>query len=239
MIQQKIIDLSKFKEGVTLYLKFKNIDNAFFILIQDENRQQTFYKRTYEKSDLTINLPVHSPKIILIYSGAELESYMVGKLNVYKIPLEINEKIRLSRPYDIKDIEIRPVRNLPEGSEARFLYNDGIIEYDVDRCAPLDQPTFKFILTHETGHYYYGRPIPVPEELQRMSPELQQYYHDISLEDEKACDDFALRNLINEGYNFSGIINGMLGTLHSSHYNAERILNIHDQILKAHKQLNI
>lgn len=240
MIQQKIIDLSNFKGGVTLYFHFKNIGNAFFILIQDENRKETFYKRTYEKEFLQVNLPVHSPRILVIYYGADMESYLVRKIDIYKIPYQINEKLRLQRPYDLSDITIRPVRNLPEGSEARFLYNEGIIEWDVDRCADMAQPAFNFILKHETHHYFYGRPIPVPEELRRMPQDLQQYYYDISLEDETECDRGALYACINDGYNFSGIIGGLMDTLHANgHYSASRIIDIHNEITKMHKQLDI
>lgn len=239
MIQEKIIDLTNYKEGVTLYFKFKNIGNAFFILIKDADSPEQYYKRTYEKPDLKVNLPVHSPRILVIYSGADLETWLIKKIQITKIPYKVNESILIKRNYPISAIKIMPVRNLPMGSEARFLYNEGIIQYDVDRCALMPQPSFNFILKHEAHHYFYGRPIPLPEEMDKMPESLKKYYYHISLEDESACDEGALYACINEGYNFSGILHGLMDTLNHSHYNLTRIVSIHNEIKKMHKKLDL
>ncbi|MES3019406.1 MAG: hypothetical protein V4721_16585 [Bacteroidota bacterium] len=239
MIQSKIIDLSNNKEGVTLYFKLKNIGNAFFILIKDADSPEQYYKREYDLPNLKVNLPVHPKRICVLVVGAELDTWIIRKIDIYKIPYQVNEKIRIPRSYALGDIKIRKVRGLPEGSEARFLYDEGVIEWDVDRCAGMAQPVFNFILDHEVHHYFYGRPIPVPEELAKMPQAIRDHFYQISLEDESECDRGALYAGINKGYNFSGILHGLMGTLNASHYNVSRIISIHNEICRMHKKLEL
>ena len=234
-MQEKVIDLKSFPKGVTIYFKFKNIRNTFFILIKDENSSEVYYKRIYDKPQLTVNLPVHPEQICVYYDGADLENYIVRNICIYKIPYEFNQKILIKRPYPIGDIRIEPTAGLPHGSEARFLYHHGIIQYDADKFALMPQPTRKYILTHELGHYWYGRSIP-----EECPDNMRKHYYDMSLEDEKECDKFALYSCINEGYNFSNVTSGAMETLHTNgHYNLDRILAIHNEIKAMHKNLNL
>lgn len=245
MLNSKQIDLSSYPKGVTIFFSFKNIScTPFCIIIKDSGSNEIFYNRCFDKKDLTVNLPVHSQYITVLTTCAEINQYIVQPLRIRPIKYQFNEKIKLKRDYPIDKIHIQPVRGLPFGSEARFLYNEGIIQYDVEAMSKLAQPTRNFILRHELGHYYYGRPIPEPEALQQMPDSLRKHYHDISLEDEKECDKFSMYSCHNDGYNFSNITSGLMDTLTSGgtnvgHYNVDRILNVHNEIKRIDKNFHV
>lgn len=241
MIQRKIIDLTNYRKGVTIFFRFKNIGNAFSILIKDANSDTKYYSRIFDKRDLEVNLPVHPDIIELYIQDAELEMYLVQPLRIYALPYEFTDqekKILLTRDYPISDISFsRSQQELPQGSEARFFYHYGIMQYDVRKFHSLYQPTRFFILCHEKAHYFFGRPVP---DTSRMSDQQKQYYYDCSLEDERACDRMAVYDCINRGYNFSNILSGIMETLHfNGHYNLTRILSVHEEIKKIHKDLKI
>ena len=69
-----------------------------------------------------------------------------------------------------------------------------------------------------------------------VNPFSRDFHYQNIIEDEKECDRFALYKLINEGYNYSGTLKGLMDTLNiSNHYNLDRINSMYEEIDKMHK----
>lgn len=233
LIHRKVIDLSNFRNGVTLFLKFKNVTDTFLIEITDvptaypeiydprikriPQNETVYYKRLYNKAKLQINLPVHPQWIqVKVYGGPQIDSYIIDKIRIQKIPYQFETDLIVPRRYPISEVKIQRCRNLPHGTQARFLYDYGIIQTDEDRMSKLPQPVRQFILGHELGHYYYN--------------------------EERPTDRFALYQLNNQGYNLSNLMDSLTnvlslqtraGELH--HLNISRILSVFQDITKLHK----
>ena len=236
MADTKIISLSGFK-GVTIHLHLKGIVTPFFIVISGLNNKEIYYVRKFDKEKVEINLPVHDTKIKLDVSSGKIEKVILQKLKIYHIPYKFNNELKMYREYPIEKISYQKVTNLPHGSPARFIPGLALIQVDVNRMENMPQPVKFFIQAHELGHYYYGRYIPsnIPKEDRAMV----EYYEKVYEEDEKEADRFALYQLINKGYNFSGIQFAIQNTLKDSALNLGRILNVYNEIKTIHKNNNL
>lgn len=236
----KELDLSKFKStGATLDVVFDitGTPGAFIVLVTNQDADLTYYKRTFNKAKLSINLPVIPQNgIVLLVSGYPIKTVMMGKLRKISIPYQFNKKILQKRPYAFNEIKetILPyipttaivngqAIQMPSNQPARFHPGRGEAEYSEMIFKNLPQPTRVFVREHEKGHYYYGRPIPPPQILQSLSPELQRHYQEQLKEDEQGADDYALHKVLNAGYNFTGALDSLMDHLPDGYISQQRI----------------
>lgn len=245
VVDSKIIDLTGNKKGVTIYFKFKDVFAPFLVVITDVSGQVVFYKRDYNKSNLSANLPVHPDNVlVLVTGGPKIESTIVSPLKKLKIPYYFNFDIMVERPYPVTAIQSRVIPSIMEKgpggimieskTPARFLPSLGMIEYNERIAKTLPQPVNEFVKLHEIGHYYYGRPVPNPVPLQEL-----KFYNDQLKQDEMEADRFALYQFINSGYNFSGALYSLTDHLSDNYISKERMKGLFDEIKKMHKQINV
>lgn len=235
MADTKIIDLKGFK-GATLHLHLKDIVAPFFIVISGVGDNEIYYIRKYDKNKVEINLPVHPDKIKVDISSGKFQHVLIERLKIYHVPYKFNNNLVVYRSYPISQLKHQYVKHLPYGSPARFIPGLGLIQENVTITQDLPQPTRFFIRAHETGHYYYGTPVP---DLSNADQEMKDYYREIEKQDEIECDKFACYQLINKGYNFSTVYHSIKSTLGGTHFNAERIASVYNEIKNMHKKLNL
>lgn len=246
----KDIDLTKYKGGVTIYFNFKIERNPFFVLITDPTGIATYYYRKFDKEFLRVNLPKHPNKIKVITNGAVIKDYQIKDIEIIHVAYKHNDKLKQTRKYAFNDIREKWVPVLydtvlgphgeqiktPNKNPARIFPSHGLMEKSVIGMAKLAQPAQEYVIDHEKGHYYYGRDIPM--NLQKYPRDVQEYYAKRIEEDEMEADRYALHNHINKGYNFSGGLFSLLDNLNDNDVCKRRILNIYNEILKMHKNIN-
>lgn len=234
-MEAKIIDLSKYKEGVTMHINFIVQRKPFFVLITDESGIATFYYRPYDKEMLRLNLPKHPARVKVWSFGAKIKDYILQEIKIFKVPYKHNEKLKQTRDYDIKNIKRAWVPRLPGDNPARFFPKFGLMQFSVLGMGQLSQPTIDYVMKHEKGHYYYGRDLP--RNLPLMPPDVQDFYNKRIEEDEIEADRFAIHEHINEGYNFSGGLFSLLDNLNPNYISKNRILNLFNEIKIMHKNI--
>ncbi len=227
------IDLSG-RKGASLIIRYECANAPFALYITDEMENEMFYYRMYDKPVLNLNLPVHSDRIKIHHYGApKVETVITQPLQLPKLKYVFNEKLIVKRNYPFRAIGYRRVRGLPFGSPARFLYDQGIIENDIDVMAGYPQPTRAFVNIHETGHYFYGRPVP-----KKYPESMRAHYMKQMEEDECEADRFALYHYLNQGYNFSTAFNSLADFLSPIGINGVRMAKMFQEIKKIHNNIN-
>lgn len=207
-----LVDLSN-KNGVTLILHYENVVSPFAVFITDESGRQTFYYRIFDKTVLTLNLPVHSQRIYLRHMGNPiLKSTMICPLKKPNLEYTFNKSKVIRRSYSLGNVSWQKVSGLPYGSPARFFFNTGLMQVDENRMSVLPQPVRQFVQCHELSHYYY--------------------------EDEVEADRLALYSYLNQGYNFSTAFNSLFDYLTPSGINVKRICALFAEIQNLHKLQN-
>ncbi len=242
MINSKEINLKNYKDGVTLIIDFKIESNPFFVIITDPSGTVTFYYRQFDKGKLKLNLPFH-PDVIKVWSkGAAIKDYLIMDIQKFDIPYVPNEKIMVKRPYNFDEIKVQRVPRFRtkgyEDQPAKFYPALGIIQVSDAVMSKMPQPINSYVTNHEYGHYFYGRPCPDQKALSKLSEAERMYYLKRLEEDEMECDRFALYKHINDGYNFSGGLLSLVDTLSPHLLNANRMVNIFNEIKKIHKNLD-
>jgi hypothetical protein len=259
----KEIDLSGFKDkGVTLHVAFdaKAPVDPFFIFITNETGDILFYYRKINKANVTINLPVHSDKVLLnIAADHAVKSIIQQPIQIDKIKYKPDARILQTRNYPIEAIttQVLPVisipltdekgndirnydgsyRMMPTDQPARFMPSIGLKQLSQSIMSKMPQPTRVFVMDHEEGHYYYGRPVP-PKEVLKIAPlEYQQEFQKQIQEDEEAADNYALHKLINQGYNYSGVFSSLEHFLPDNYISKQRIQKMFNTIQKYNKDL--
>ncbi len=257
------IDLSNFKgKGVTLYIAFdiSGTPDPFYIFITNEKGDITYYYRQINSANVTLNLPVHSDKVILNeFADHPVKSVMQRPIQITKIKYTPNKNIVQARNYPIEKImdQLLPVISIPmmnpdgypvkrpngqvimipTNQPARFMPSIGLRQYSESVLNKFPQPTRVFVGDHEEGHYFFGRNIPAPHVMKQLPLEVQQMYQKDLLEDEEAADDYALHKLINAGYNFSGAFYSLRDFLPESYISSERMKKMYGTIERINKNL--
>jgi len=250
MMNSKTIDLSNFKKGVTLDVDFgfANKVNPFLIFITDPGEEIMYYYRKVDRSKISINLPEHTDQVTIYSEKYPVKTVLISPLRICKMKYCFNNGIVQQRPYSFNEIkeELLPVIAAPKfyngqivgysyDQPARFLPSAGLIQYNAKVLSTFPQPTRMFIRGHEKGHYYYGRPVPPPSVLQRLSPAEQDHWKKISEEDEREADRYALYSVTNDGYNFSGSLESLTDFLSDNYISKERMKYLYNIINQEHK----
>lgn len=256
-MQVKELDLSKFKKGATLDAIFEipgGKTNPYLIYVTSEDGKIMYYQRLYDGDKVSINLPKipESGKVLFLWSGNfPLKQILTGPLRITKIRYVFDEKIKQTRPYKFEDIKEEVLPYIPQtipmsggqsitiesDQPARFFPPLGVIQYSQKVLSKVPEPVFEFIKSHEKGHYYYGRPMASRNEAQSMSPDQKQEFMKQLEEDEVAADRFAMYDLVNRGYNFTGTLYALTNHLPEGYMSKQRIMKLYNEISNIHKHL--
>ncbi len=225
------------KRGVSLIIQFTNVYKPFAVIIHNDNGKVLYY-RIFNKDRLELNLPVHGEEIMVeVLGDPKIKDILIADMVKPVVAYNFNTDRVQTRDYEIKDIEVIDSPIIENGSPARFFPYHGIMEINLMAMNQLPQPVDYFVRSHELGHYFYGAPIPAPEILKTLPVIIQQYFNDELIKDEIEADRFALYQLVNEGYNFSGFLNSLVHYLGPSEMSAQRMIAMDNEINKIHQQL--
>lgn len=248
----KILDLKLYKnKGVTVIVTFDKVTAPFLVVVNDVKSDKTLYYRTYDKSKLTFNLPKHSDTVKLVCNGtAKIKSVLFTPIKKFNLKYSFNKDIVVPRNYSLQEIKtvfypqiIDVIKGQPTvlKTPARFVPALKEKQVSIQQTEHLPEPVLEFILDHEEGHYFYGRPY-MPDEVIAKFPitpieksRLSQFYKKQIQQDELEADRYALYKFINKGYNFSGALNSLLDNLGNDHFSTQRIASLYSEIDKQHK----
>lgn len=239
---EKQIDLSTWKGGVTLNVLFDVTGSVapFLVFITNPDRSVIFYYRVIDKQMVEINLPEHPDQVIL-FSGHPIKQVLIGDIRITHLDYRFNTDIITPRNYAFSEIQTQVVPFIPgpDGrpsmQPARFLPSEGIKQLSAMVMERMPQPVRVFINEHENGHYFYGRPTPVPEIMAMLSPAEQAYYDGIAQQDEEEADRYAVYKVINDGYNFSNALNAVTDFLSDNYVSKARMEKVFNTIQAEHK----
>lgn len=232
---ERLINLTRHPDGVTLYVTFeeKLIKGPYLVFITNEFKNKLLYQHSPDKSKVMINLPVHGENVIL-FSQVPVKEITIGPLKIFKIDYKFNKSIVVKRPYKFEQIKQKLVPFIPDenghptNQPARFHPTQGIKEVSKSVVSQMPHTVGIFVNHHEDGHYFYGRPLPPMQTWKNYPQYLQSHFWNIFQEDEEEADRYALYKAINEGHNFSNVASAVLNYLSdnkSSYLRAEKLIN--------------
>lgn len=191
------------KAGVTLVVMLTDVTpgEVFYIAVKAPNSGRFFYERYYDKPKVTINLPKHTPCVILsVIGGPKIGSYIVTDLQKIEIPFITPPET--TRPFEIKELRVR--NNYVMETPGRFHTKVPLLEFNPRMMDKYTQPVNLFIRLHELGHYQFN--------------------------DEEKADEWATTMFLNMGYNLSSANQALTQVLSKSPINVDRMYAQHEYL---------
>lgn len=245
-MNEKLIDLTKWKKGVTLDVIFDllGLSDPFLIFITNQDKNMLLYDRVVDTAKVQINLPDHGDMVYL-YSERPVKQILTGPIRIDKLTYKFNTGIITKRAYPFSAIQTEIVPFIPDENgnltdqPARFLPDTGLKQVSAYAMQDKPQPVVKFILEHEDGHYYYGRPLPAPKYWSNFSQTDQDMIRKMYQEDEEEADKYAVYNLINQGYNASNMLTSLTNYLSDNDSSSQRMIRVFNDIQAQHKNFRL
>lgn len=252
----KTIDLQRYKnKGVTLVVTFDQVTAPFLIVINDTDTKKTLYYRMYDKPKLTLNLPKHSSFVTLVNDGtAKIKDVLISPIKKIQLKYNFNKDLVVPRNYSLNEVKtvyypqiIDYVNGEPKvlNTPARFIPSLKEKQVSIEQMQHFAQPDEEFVLDHEEGHYFYGRPY-LPDDVIRLLPistldksKMSNHFQKQIQEDELEADRYALYKFLNAGYSFSGAFNSLDKNLGDDHFSTQRVLNINSLYKDISKQYKL